>query len=262
MTPRVFLQLGLQRQHKELSQLMRSAWLVQKDPIQTKKVLSLYNNLASLLSISPVTDNPETIADRFYFHIGQSSQGINETDFLPPIDSEDKPSDAPFLPICIFLDNLRSAFNVGSIIRTTEALRLGSVHFGKNTPDGNHTKVIKTAMHTIDLVETHNRASLEGLPSPIIGLETSPSAISIEEFLFPSSFTLVLGNEEKGISNESLKKCDYLVSIPLFGFKNSLNVASAFAIAAHAIRAQKASALLQVEDQKNASFPLEESYLP
>jgi tRNA G18 (ribose-2'-O)-methylase SpoU len=60
----------------------------------------------------------------------------------------------------------------------------------------------------------------------------------LSDFIFPASFTLILGNEEYGISNESLKLADYIVEIPLFGAKNSLNVACAFAIAASQIRRQ------------------------
>ena len=49
----------------------------------------------------------------------------------------------------------------------------------------------------------------------------------------------VLGNEERGCSTESIKSSDAYINIPLFGKKNSLNVACAFAIIASEISRQK-----------------------
>jgi tRNA G18 (ribose-2'-O)-methylase SpoU len=80
--------------------------------------------------------------------------------------------------------------------------------------------------------------SLSQLPHPVIALDTSDEAVSLNDFLFPAAFTLVLGNEEYGISDEALRLSDILVEIPLLGVKNSLNVACAFAIAAAQIRRQ------------------------
>jgi tRNA G18 (ribose-2'-O)-methylase SpoU len=142
------------------------------------------------------------------------------------------------LPISIYLDNLRSAFNVGSILRTTEAFRLGQVCFAKNTPFIDNLKVLKTAMGTFDKVHCVKEAQLNDLPRPLIALETDPNAPSIFDFTFPPSFTLMLGNEEYGLSEEALSQKSAIVRIPLYGFKNSLNVASAFAIAAGVISHQ------------------------
>jgi tRNA G18 (ribose-2'-O)-methylase SpoU len=98
--------------------------------------------------------------------------------------------------------------------------------------------VIKTAMGCHDKVRCFDLNENISLPRPIIALETAKNAPSIYEYRFPETFTLILGNEEYGISDEWLKQCDQIVTIPMYGFKNSLNVASAFAIAAHEIRKQ------------------------
>jgi tRNA G18 (ribose-2'-O)-methylase SpoU len=86
------------------------------------------------------------------------------------------------------------------------------------------------------IVPCHPHARLIDLPRPIIALETSDEAAPIDGFDFPPSFSLVLGNEEYGVSDEALTLAESLVEIPLLGTKNSLNVACAFAIAAAAIR--------------------------
>ena len=58
-------------------------------------------------------------------------------------------------------------------------------------------------------------------------------------FNYYSIFTLILGNEEYGISDKVLKEVDFLIKIPMMGRKNSLNIANAFAIAAYEIRRKK-----------------------
>ena len=94
-------------------------------------------------------------------------------------------------------------------------------------------------MGSYQLTKCYNKFDIEDLPRPIIGLDTSKSSVSIYDFIFPAEFTLILGNEEVGISSGMLKKLDYLIEIPMRGFKNSINVASAYAICAFEIIKQK-----------------------
>ena len=60
-----------------------------------------------------------------------------------------------------------------------------------------------------------------------------------EDTLEGMFLTFPLGNEEYGCSKETLAMADYLLTIPLYGRKNSLNVSNAFAIAAQEICRQK-----------------------
>ena len=125
---------------------------------------------------------------------------------------------------------------VRSILRTVEALRIGKVYFSDKTPFIDNEKVIRTAMGAASLVPCFQNVPLKELPRPIIALDTSDAALPVAEFHFPEIFTLILGNEEYGISNASLAEVDTIVEIPLFGAKNSINIACAFAIAAAKIR--------------------------
>ena len=70
----------------------------------------------------------------------------------------------------------------------------------------------------------------------IVGLENDENAESIFTFKWPHHGLLILGNEETGIHPDLIKKCDVLVKIPLFGRKESLNVANAFSICAYELR--------------------------
>ena len=141
-------------------------------------------------------------------------------------------SEIPYGPVSIFLEDLRSAFNIGNIMRTVEAFRLGTVIFSAGMPNGDHPKVMKTAM---GVSPPWKQGSLDACPRPWIALETVEGAAKIQTFDFPKVFTLLIGNEERGLKSETVKRADAVVEIPLVGSKNSLNVASAFAITAHAI---------------------------
>ncbi len=234
-----FLTLPTERQHKKCCELLRRAY----DSLRKELIPSLdhYNELQEWLDL-PQLSSPTTaklIADRFHFHLQHTSQGIKEHRLLPTISKQDRPIGAPPLAVAIYLDNIRSAHNIGSIVRTTEAMRLGVLHFSERMAFVNHKQVQDAAMQCDQWVECHHGTPLNTLPTPIFCLETAPEALSIHDCIFPSSFTLVVGNEEYGCSDNSLQHANYLIHIPLCGRKNSLNVANAYAIAAAEIRRQQ-----------------------
>ena len=181
----------------------------------------------------PRLEGQEEMADRFHFHMKSASISLQEHHLL--IQRYDKLSNAPYRPIQIYLDHLRSAFNIGNILRTTEAFRLGTIVYSDKMPDSSHPKVIKTAMGA---APPFLHASIDACHRPLIALETAHGAHPIHTFSFPESFTLILGNEEEGIRPSLLEKVDAIIEIPLPGSKNSLNVASAFAIATAFIRSK------------------------
>lgn len=202
--------------------------------------LEHYNEIQGWMGSNPLDADLKLIANRYHEHLVAAGVHIRENSLLPYVRKGDKPETAaPLLPIAIYLDRLRSAFNVGSILRTTEAFALGSVYFAEKTPFVDNRQVQNTSMDAYTWIPCHRDIPLEKLPRPIIVMETSPDAIPINQFIFPEVFTLVLGNEEYGCSDHSLKQADYLIEVPLCGKKNSLNVANAFAIAAAEIRRQK-----------------------
>ncbi|NDB83428.1 MAG: TrmH family RNA methyltransferase [Alphaproteobacteria bacterium] len=224
-----FLSLPPEQQHKKASELLRQ---IQRGE---RYLEPIYNNLCIWMNLALLPKfSLEPLSNRFHLHLQNADVSWQEHNLLL-VNKSDQPSDIACLPIGIYLDNLRSAFNVGSILRTVEAFRLGTVYFSRSTPFINHPKVQKTSMGTFDKIRCIQVDSLEGLPRPFIALETVTSAPTISDFTFPPSFTLLLGNEEYGLSETTLASVDQFVQIPLLGYKNSLNVASAFAIAASKI---------------------------
>ena len=148
-------------------------------------------------------------------------------------------------PLYIIADNLRSAFNVGSIFRTGECLGAEHIFLCGYTADPEKQRTKKSAMGTEDLVSWSWQAkasnvikALQEKKIPCIALETATPSTSILEFEFPQSCALLLGNERYGIDPALLDLCDHIVHIPVFGQKNSLNVSVAFAIAGYEYKRQ------------------------
>lgn len=230
-TKRKFLDLDPKQRHKKCAELLRRLFE------EKSADFGEYNTWLSWLKHLPYEHTDfKGLADRYHWHLQQAGLSLKEHNLLPSLRTGDHIPKLDFPNIAIYLDHVRSAYNVGSILRTIEALRIGKVYFSPKTPFIDNEKVQRTAMGAASLVPCFQNVPLTDLPRPLIALDTSDAAIAVSEFEFPESFTLILGNEEYGISNDSLSAVDFIVEVPLFGAKNSLNIACAFAIAAAKIR--------------------------
>ncbi len=143
----------------------------------------------------------------------------------------------PRRPVHLVLDNLRSAFNVGSLFRVADAARLAEVVLCGYTASPPHHKLEQTALGTTnsvpwrrseDTAEALRQLRTAGVQ--VVGLETTSDARSFHEFRCRPPVALVLGNEALGLSQSVLSLCDAVVQVPLAGYKNSLNVAAAGAV--------------------------------
>lgn len=139
------------------------------------------------------------------------------------------------LPVVLVLDNLRSAYNVGAIIRTAECFGVMELYLCGYTPDNQKVKDI--SMGTRSLVKVSHFGSseeaireLKGSGYTVYALETSEESSNIYEVGMSFPVGLILGNEALGVSRRVLEQVDAILEIPLNGWKNSLNVCSAAAI--------------------------------
>lgn len=203
--------------------------------------LDLYTTYCQWMGLNiPTNLNRETCSHLYHTHLNTIQSYAKETDCLPSVTTMDN-REAQLAPgsIKIYLDNIRSAHNVGSILRTAECFATGTLVFAQNTPFIDHPAIKKTAMGTELFVPAEKMSLNTSLPTPVIALETAENALPLHHYLFPDTFTLILGNEEFGISEEMQKQADLFLTIPLSGRKNSLNVANAFAIVASEIHHQR-----------------------
>jgi 23S rRNA (guanosine2251-2'-O)-methyltransferase len=151
----------------------------------------------------------------------------------------------PRCPVIVVLDDLRSAFNVGSIFRTADCGLVEKIMTCGITAHPPNKKLEKTALGTLPFVPWEHRdtateavAEMKSAGIRVVAMETTNRSRTIWEYRFPFPVCLVLGNEALGVSGPVLDAADDLVEIPMFGFKNSINVSAAFAIALYEIQRQ------------------------
>ena len=164
---------------------------------------------------------------------------------LEPHYSKVEPEDLPKIkrhPVHVVLDNIRSAFNVGSIFRTSDAAAVEHLHLCGLTAYPPNTKLEKTALGAMDYVPwtyyEGTGAALDKLRSagiPIAAVEVTDRAVSYLDFDWPRPVAVVFGHEVRGVHPDLIARCDYVVQIPMFGFKNSMNVATAYGVVLYEI---------------------------
>lgn len=141
------------------------------------------------------------------------------------------------------LDNIRSLYNVGSIIRTCEGLGIGEIILAGITPTPDHPRMNKTGLGAIPNLKWHyykngfhSAGELRSHGYQLISLENSQTALSIERVTkkdLEESICLVVGNEKLGVDPEIQQISDLVIAIPMAGEKESFNVSVAFGIAAY-----------------------------
>ncbi|TFH02870.1 MAG: TrmH family RNA methyltransferase [Calditrichales bacterium] len=140
-------------------------------------------------------------------------------------------------PMYTLCENIRSLYNVGSIFRTSDAVRLEKLFLTGYTGYPPRKEIDKTALGAVDSVSwekldtaMHAVERLKKENIPIITLEHTSDSIPYTEFNYPFPFCLVLGNEVEGVTAEVIADSDAAIEIPMFGLKQSLNVAVAYGI--------------------------------
>ncbi len=148
-------------------------------------------------------------------------------------------------PVVIVLENIRSAFNIGSIFRTAECLGAQKIFLCGYSATPEHKIVEKTALGSslhIPWTKYHSIDDaifeLKENGYSLVGLETTSHAQSLFAFHFPKPCALFMGNERFGLNSKTLDELDYIVKIPTYGIKNSLNVSNACAIAGYELMRQ------------------------
>lgn len=167
-----------------------------------------------------------------------------DSDFL--VSSKDQsPESKKTLPLVLLLDHLRSAFNVGGILRLADAVGASTVYLVGYTAGPDQESVQKTSLGaekhlTIKAFQKIEEA-LEDLKSQnfrIVALETSPQAKDLYGPFDKQPTALWVGNERFGIESGYLNLADEVRYIPMSGVKNSLNVVSSLSVASYEWRRQ------------------------
>ena len=154
--------------------------------------------------------------------------------------------------IVLVAHNLRSAHNVGSLLRTAEGLGVEKVVLSGYTPYPMHEtdrrlpheagklgrQINKTALGAEDMVKWEHHADIIPVLNKyrkngfvIAALEQTEDSKELPKYHPPQKILLVLGRELEGLEDEVLNVCDLSLEIPMFGKKESFNVVQAAAMA-------------------------------
>lgn len=151
--------------------------------------------------------------------------------------------------ITLVLDNIRSAYNVGAILRSCAAFSVENVvalgitpypeqpndprlpHVSRNA----HRSIAKTALGAENIVKVEHYENthdfLQILSQPLYALEQTTSAQPVHDFRVEPPYSLVVGNEVDGVSPQLLEAAHGHIVIPHSSAKNSLNASVATGVA-------------------------------
>lgn len=159
--------------------------------------------------------------------------------------------------LALVIHDVRSAHNVGSLLRTADGLGVEKVYISGISPypvtqndsrlphiaERVSRQIHKTALGAEDFLDITYSNDINKCFEELakngfkpVALEQTQSAIQLQDYKPSGSIALVVGNEVSGIDNASLKKIKTHIKIPMSGKKESFNVAAAAAIALYQLR--------------------------
>lgn len=140
------------------------------------------------------------------------------------------------IPIIVVLENVRSAYNVGSVFRTADAFLLEGIYICGYTAYPPHKEIKKTALGAEETVRwqyyKNTADAIEKLKEEgykVYAIEQAENSLVLQTVSFTpeEKVAVVLGNEVTGVEQTTIEKCDACIEIPQLGMKHSLNVSVA-----------------------------------
>ncbi|MBQ8322431.1 MAG: RNA methyltransferase [Clostridia bacterium] len=139
----------------------------------------------------------------------------------------------PALPLesprksCLFLDGVADPGNLGTIVRTANAAGYKEIYLTETCADPYSPKSVRASMSGVFFTKLYTGTRAEILSvldgTPVIAADMhGENAFS---FVAPEKFALAIGNEANGISEETFKRANFTVKIPMESTQESLNAA-------------------------------------
>ncbi len=143
------------------------------------------------------------------------------------------------IPIVVVLENIRSAYNVGSVFRTSDAFLLESIYICGYTAHPPHKEIKKTALGAEETVQwkyfKKTREAVEHLRKGnyrIYSVEQTMNSHPLQQIKFKKNekLAVIFGNEVTGVEQSTIELTDGCIEIPQLGMKHSLNIATAVGV--------------------------------
>lgn len=140
------------------------------------------------------------------------------------------------LPIIVVLENIRSAYNVGSVFRTSDAFLVTAIYIVGYSARPPHKEIKKTALGAEEAVDwQYFKTSAEAVEElrhegyRVFAVEQASHSVALQQFSCSTDerVAVIFGNEVTGVEDSTLLLCDGCIEIPQLGMKHSLNIATA-----------------------------------
>ena len=140
------------------------------------------------------------------------------------------------IPVIVVLENIRSAYNVGSVFRTADAFLLEAIYICGYTCIPPHKEIKKTALGAEDSMDWKHFANtslaldqLHQLGYKVFAVEQAEGTTMLNDFKYSGleKIAVIFGNEVTGVEEDTIRQCDGCIEIPQLGMKHSLNIATA-----------------------------------
>jgi tRNA G18 (ribose-2'-O)-methylase SpoU len=140
------------------------------------------------------------------------------------------------IPVIAVLENVRSAYNVGSVFRTSDAFLLEAIYLCGYTAFPPHKEIRKTALGAEETVQwKHFKKTEEAIHDlrtlgyNIYAVEQAENSTYLNRFRAgrDQKIAVIFGNEVSGVEQSTIEICDGCLEIPQLGMKHSLNIATA-----------------------------------
>ena len=176
--------------------------------------------------------------------VRESGVSLASGDTVPHLLASPKKTPAGSGTLSVLLDNIRSAWNVGSILRSADGFGFTHAYCCGITPTPENEAVTKTSLGAEDTVTwSHHKDAVrlaKGLKKEgwrVYALEEDDRSVRLGGLPSPRQpSVLIVGNEVTGVDPQLLDLCDAIYHIPMRGQKRSFNVAIAFGIAAYVLQ--------------------------
>lgn len=181
-----------------------------------------------------------------------NAQGVAlEVGDYPYVDVEDmlgraKQRDEP--PFLLILDHVQDPQNLGTLIRTAEAMGVHGIILPDRRAAGVTPAVTNSSAGAVERMlvaqVTNLNRTIDFLKSRnvwIAGLDSDPETPLIDNRMISGSLALVVGSEGSGLSHLTREKCDFLLRLAMVGEVESLNAAVAGSIVLYLARQTRAA---------------------
>lgn len=140
------------------------------------------------------------------------------------------------IPVIVVLENIRSAYNVGSVFRTADAFLLEAIYICGYTCVPPHKEIKKTALGAEDSVSWKhfdnanvaiNELHQSGYTVFAVEQTEGSTLLNNIEYKAGDKIAVIFGNEVTGVEQSTIQQCAGCIEIPQLGMKHSLNIATA-----------------------------------